>query len=207
MASCLRRTRTTPDQCRCSRKRGSASHRGLVPGAVGHFHELIERPADQLRERVRRASPQSCDWRRGCRPSSESEKKQVVERIDQVAIAVLGALHHVEKLLHLSDVRRRCGALREIANQAAQLGHFARFGKGVNAPNRQTSTTKRSVSAPCSEEAMGSAARKRERIPPTEPPERPRPGATACSRERRDDRAEARRRSLAQPPPFPGYRE
>ena len=60
-------------------------------------------------------------------------KKQIVERIDQVAEALLRLGDHPEELLELLVVGRSSGALIETANHAFEFGDLLRFAPHVDA--------------------------------------------------------------------------
>src|SRR4029077_11839724 len=98
--------------------------------SAAFFNEIGEWPADNLLERqtdkIGKAAVDGADF------AFESERdEQIVERIDQVAIALLGTGDDLKKLVHLLVTGRSNIALLDAADQAAKLGHFAAALPGV----------------------------------------------------------------------------
>src|SRR5882724_64819 len=102
-------------------RHGAVDKAARVSG--GFFHEIGQGPADDLLEgQADQIGEAAVD---GSDVSFQSEREQnVIERIDQVAVALLGALDYGEQLIELPVAGRFGIALLQATNQTAQLGNF-----------------------------------------------------------------------------------
>ena len=100
---------------------------------AGGFFEKIAQPAadDLLEAQADEIGEAAID---GAHFAIEGEgEKHVVERVDQVPVALLGALDDGEELIHLLVAGRRGVALLDASDQAAKLGYFLSALPGIQA--------------------------------------------------------------------------
>src|SRR5580704_9579547 len=109
-------------------RQGAADQFGAIAAAL--FEEIGYRAANDLlvaeTDEVRKASIHCADF-----TFQRESDEDVVEGIDEVAIALLGAGDDGKKLIELLLGRRRGFPLLEAVDKTAQLGNFLRALPGV----------------------------------------------------------------------------
>ena len=162
----------TPDQWRRSRKtrqrffaRAARPFRRRSP----QTHRAGGPPTPQ---RGGPADRRSCDWRREFLPSSGDGKEQIVEGVDQVAIALLRTLNQLKEFFELVDGRRgaaaRCSSPRTRPRNSAIS---RRFGPSVGAEQEPPATTRPIGRASSFQGELEAAARRPGPSPGQEPSE------------------------------------
>ena len=110
------------------------ARQGLFGGGAASVHrvkEFIEGAADQIRkglsDQIGEAAVGGYDV-----PIERDREEQVVERVNQIAIAALGPLDQLKQFFQSSDVGGSRGSLLEPTHQPVQLGHLLAFGPSVD---------------------------------------------------------------------------
>ena len=185
-------TRNTPAQWRRSRKRGKAFSAAARPPSIS-VKEFIERAADEigkgLSDQIGEAAVGGYD------ASIERDREeQIIEGVDQVAIAALRSLDQLKQLFELPGVGGRGGSLFEPAHQPVQLGHLLALRPSVDPEQADEQNQTGWQDLLCRTIARRSAATRPRPAQRRAPPTRARPaarggarGRSSCSAARPDE--------------------